>query len=68
MKKSRIASPVPHPESSPRHLPFVDLFVDTTTELLELRRTLSCSTTSKCSITSDAGTCVRGDRRSSHTI
>ena len=36
MKKSRIASPVPHPESSLRHLPLVDLLVDTKTELLEL--------------------------------
>ena len=27
MKKSRIASPVPHPESSLRHLPLVDLLV-----------------------------------------
>ncbi len=31
MKKSRIASPVPHPESSLRHLPLVDLLVDTET-------------------------------------
>jgi hypothetical protein len=29
MKKSRIASPVPHPESSLRHLPLVDPLVDT---------------------------------------
>lgn len=36
MKKSRIASPVPDPESSLRHLPLVDLLVDTKTELLEL--------------------------------
>jgi transposase-like protein len=36
MKKSRIASPVPHPESSLRHLPLVDLLVDTKSELLEL--------------------------------
>src|SRR5688500_15929916 len=36
MKKSRIASPVPHPESPLRHLPLVDLLVDTKTELLEL--------------------------------
>lgn len=36
MKKSRIASLVPHPESSLRHLPLVDLLVDTKTELLEL--------------------------------
>jgi hypothetical protein len=36
MKKSRIASPLPHPESSLRHLPLVDLLVDTKTELLEL--------------------------------
>jgi len=28
MKKSRIASAVPHPESSLRHLPLVDLLVD----------------------------------------
>ena len=35
MKKSRIASPVPHLESSLRHLPLVDLLVDTKTELLE---------------------------------
>ena len=34
MKKSRIASPVPHPESSLRHLPLVDLLVDTKTELV----------------------------------
>ena len=33
MKKSRIASPVPHPESSLRHLPLVDLLVDTKTDL-----------------------------------
>jgi putative transposase len=36
MKKSRIASLVPHPESPVRHLPLVDLLVDTKTELLEL--------------------------------
>ena len=36
MKKSRIASPVPHTESPLRHLPLVDLLVDTKTELLEL--------------------------------
>ena len=36
MKKSRIASPVPHAESPLRHLPLVDLLVDTKTELLEL--------------------------------
>jgi hypothetical protein len=36
MKKSRIASPVPHAESALRHLPLVDLLVDTKTELLEL--------------------------------
>jgi hypothetical protein len=36
MKKSRIATPVPHPESSLRHLPLVDLLIDTKTELLEL--------------------------------
>ena len=36
MKESRIASPVPHPESSLRHLPLVNLLVDTKTELLEL--------------------------------
>lgn len=36
MKKSRIASLVPSPESSLRHLPLVDLLVDTKTELLEL--------------------------------
>ena len=36
MKKSRIASLVPHPESSLRHLPLVDLLADTTTEQLEL--------------------------------
>jgi putative transposase len=36
MKKSRIASSVPHPESPLRHLPLVDLLVDTKTELLEL--------------------------------
>ena len=31
MKKSRIASPVPHTESPLRHLPLVDLLVDTKT-------------------------------------
>jgi putative transposase len=36
MKKSGIASPVPHAESPLRHLPLVDLLVDTKTELLEL--------------------------------
>jgi putative transposase len=36
MKKSRIAAPVPHAESPLRHLPLVDLLVDTKTELLEL--------------------------------
>lgn len=36
MKKSRIASPVLHTESPLRHLPLVDLLVDTRTELLEL--------------------------------
>src|ERR687897_2658629 len=36
MKKSRIASPVTCPESSLRHLPLVDLLVDTKAELLEL--------------------------------
>lgn len=36
MKKSRIASPVLDPESPLRHLPLVDLLVDTKTELLEL--------------------------------
>ena len=36
MRKSRIASPVPHPESSLRHLPLVDLLVDIKTGLLEL--------------------------------
>src|ERR671918_480291 len=36
MKKSRIGSPVAHPESSLRHLPLVDLLIDTKTELLEL--------------------------------
>jgi hypothetical protein len=35
MKKSRIASPVPHTESPLRHLPLVDLLVDTKTELLD---------------------------------
>ena len=34
--KSRIASPVPRPESSLRHLPLVDLLVDAKTELLKL--------------------------------
>jgi hypothetical protein len=34
MKKSRIA--VPHTESPLRHLPLVDLLIDTKTELLEL--------------------------------
>ena len=36
MTKFRIASPVPHPESSLRHLPLVDLLVDAKTELLDL--------------------------------
>src|SRR5262245_62678228 len=36
MKKSRTASPVPPTESPLRHLPLVDLLVDTKTELLEL--------------------------------
>ena len=36
MKKSRIAAPVSHVESPLRHLPLVDLLVDTKTELLEL--------------------------------
>ena len=36
MKKSRIASLVPHAESPLRHLPLVDLLVDTKTELFEL--------------------------------
>ena len=36
MKKSCIASPVPHRESSLRHLPLVDLLVDAKTDLLEL--------------------------------
>ena len=36
MKKSRIASPVSPAESRLRHLPLVDLLVDTKTELLEL--------------------------------
>ena len=36
MTKSRMTLPVPHPESSLRHLPLVDLLVDTNTELLEL--------------------------------
>jgi hypothetical protein len=36
MKKSRIASPIPHTETPLRHLPHVDLLVDTKTELLEL--------------------------------
>ncbi len=34
--KSRIAPPIPQPESPLRHLPLVDLLVDTKTELLEL--------------------------------
>src|ERR671913_2350809 len=34
--KSRIAAPVPQTESPLRHLPLVDLLVDTKTELLEL--------------------------------
>src|SRR3989442_6566442 len=34
--KSRIAAPLPQPESPLRHLPLVDLLVDTKTELLEL--------------------------------
>ena len=44
MKKSRIASPVPHPESSLRHLPLVDLLVDTKTELLECGERLASHT------------------------
>lgn len=36
MKKSRIVAPVPLAESPLRHLPLVDLLVDTKTELLEL--------------------------------
>src|SRR5438045_8200453 len=36
MKKSRIATPVPRTESALRHLPLVDLLVETKTELLEL--------------------------------
>ena len=36
MKKSRIAAAVPHAESPLRHLPVVDLLVDTKTGLLEL--------------------------------
>ncbi len=36
MKKSRIASPIPSDQSAVRHLPLVDLLVDTRTELLEL--------------------------------
>jgi putative transposase len=36
MKKSRIASPVPHTDSPLRHLPLVDRLVDTKAELLEL--------------------------------
>jgi putative transposase len=36
MKKSCIAAPVPSTESPLRHLPLVDLLVDTNTELLEL--------------------------------
>jgi len=36
MKKSRIPSPVSHAESPLRHLPLVDVLVDTKTELLEL--------------------------------
>jgi putative transposase len=36
MKKSHIARPVPQDESPLRHLPLVDLLVDTRTELLEL--------------------------------
>lgn len=35
-RESRIAPPVPQVESPLRHLPFVDLLVDTKTELLEL--------------------------------
>ena len=34
--KSRIAPPVPQAESPLRHLPLVDLLIDTKTELLEL--------------------------------
>ena len=34
--KSRIARPVPQAESPLRHLPLVDLLVDTRTELFEL--------------------------------
>jgi len=35
-RESRIAPPVPQVESPLRHLPYVDLLVDTKTELLEL--------------------------------
>jgi len=35
-RESRIAPPVPQAESPLRHLPLVDLLVDTKTELLEL--------------------------------
>ena len=35
-RESRIALPVPQAESPLRHLPLVDLLVDTKTELLEL--------------------------------
>ena len=38
MKKSRTASPVPYTESPLRHLPLVDLLVDTKTELLDWHR------------------------------
>ena len=36
--KSRIAPPVPQAESPLRHLPLVDLLVDTKTELLDASR------------------------------
>ena len=49
MKKSRIASPVPHPESSLRHLPLVDLLVDTKTDLLELALRSGRRSSPRCS-------------------
>ena len=49
MKKSRIASPVPHPESSLCHLPLVDLLDDTKTDLLELALRSGRRSSPRCS-------------------
>ena len=49
MKKSCIASPVPHRESSLRHLPLVDLLVDAKTDLLELALRSGRRSSPRCS-------------------